>query len=134
MDDPDITIEEYIRLEEEKARRHARNFNWEIATYGCHSEIDIGIPLEDILINSLNDVIDNNTDPNELDKNVTANTLAVLNDVSTAYGFLLLLDTSPKEKLISYTDEPMYSFLLIKSSGPHLDHEDLNQLDGVDIE
>ncbi|GJW00218.1 hypothetical protein Tco_1555469 [Tanacetum coccineum] len=124
MDDPDITIEEYIRLEEEKACRHARNFNWEIATYGkmsyfedinlfndfeeefpaiifkdalmpkpespheltlstlyTHeiefdfkmSEIDIGIPSEDILINSLNDVIDNNTDPNELDKNVTAN-------------------------------------------------------------
>ncbi|GJU38500.1 hypothetical protein Tco_1191457 [Tanacetum coccineum] len=29
-----ITMEEYIRLEEEKARRHDRTFNWETATFG----------------------------------------------------------------------------------------------------
>ncbi|GJU00451.1 hypothetical protein Tco_1110789 [Tanacetum coccineum] len=34
MDDPNITIEEYIRLEEEKAQRHGRTFNWQTATYG----------------------------------------------------------------------------------------------------
>ncbi|GJS19216.1 hypothetical protein Tco_0447848 [Tanacetum coccineum] len=34
MDDPNITMEEYIRLEEEKARRHEKVFNWETATYG----------------------------------------------------------------------------------------------------
>ncbi|GJR77418.1 hypothetical protein Tco_0089783 [Tanacetum coccineum] len=34
MDDPDITIEEYIRLEEEKARRRSKVYNWETATYG----------------------------------------------------------------------------------------------------
>ncbi|GJR31864.1 hypothetical protein Tco_1108096 [Tanacetum coccineum] len=34
MDDPNITMEEYIRLEEEKARRHGKMYNWEIATYG----------------------------------------------------------------------------------------------------
>ncbi|GJX60669.1 hypothetical protein Tco_0292059 [Tanacetum coccineum] len=34
MDDPNITIEEYIRLEEEKARRRGKVFNWETATYG----------------------------------------------------------------------------------------------------
>ncbi|GKE50036.1 hypothetical protein Tco_1481294 [Tanacetum coccineum] len=33
MDDPDITMEEYIRLEEEKARRRGQNFNWKSATY-----------------------------------------------------------------------------------------------------
>ncbi|GKB50597.1 hypothetical protein Tco_0901350 [Tanacetum coccineum] len=33
MDDPNITIEEYIRLEEEKARRHGKVYNWETATY-----------------------------------------------------------------------------------------------------
>ncbi|GKA14093.1 hypothetical protein Tco_0693739 [Tanacetum coccineum] len=31
MDDPNITIEEYIRLEEEKACRHGKVFNWETA-------------------------------------------------------------------------------------------------------
>ncbi|GKF67706.1 hypothetical protein Tco_0197385, partial [Tanacetum coccineum] len=34
MDDPSITMEEYIRLEEEKARRRGKVYNWETATYG----------------------------------------------------------------------------------------------------
>ncbi|GJY47087.1 hypothetical protein Tco_0436150 [Tanacetum coccineum] len=34
MDDPNITMEEYIRLEEEKSRKHGKVFNWEIAKYG----------------------------------------------------------------------------------------------------
>ncbi|GJZ70190.1 hypothetical protein Tco_0633740 [Tanacetum coccineum] len=33
MDDPNITMDEYIRLEEEKARRRGKVFNWETATY-----------------------------------------------------------------------------------------------------
>ncbi|GKA42114.1 hypothetical protein Tco_0734774 [Tanacetum coccineum] len=32
--DPNITMEEYIRLEEEKARRRGKVYNWETATYG----------------------------------------------------------------------------------------------------
>ncbi|GKD92342.1 hypothetical protein Tco_1372179 [Tanacetum coccineum] len=34
MDDPNMTIEEYIKLEEEKARRRGRVFNWKTTTYG----------------------------------------------------------------------------------------------------
>ncbi|GJU50625.1 hypothetical protein Tco_1220180 [Tanacetum coccineum] len=34
MDDHNITMEEYIRLEEEKTRRHGKVYNWETATYG----------------------------------------------------------------------------------------------------
>ncbi|GKF73128.1 hypothetical protein Tco_0219460, partial [Tanacetum coccineum] len=34
MDDPNITVEEYIRLKEEKAGRHGKVYNWETATYG----------------------------------------------------------------------------------------------------
>ncbi|GJT02671.1 hypothetical protein Tco_0823840 [Tanacetum coccineum] len=34
MDNPNITMEEYIRLEEEKARKHGKVFNWETAKYG----------------------------------------------------------------------------------------------------
>nr|GEU34133.1 reverse transcriptase domain-containing protein [Tanacetum cinerariifolium] len=33
MDDPNITIEEYIRLEEEQARRSGKVYNWETTTY-----------------------------------------------------------------------------------------------------
>ncbi|GJX83125.1 hypothetical protein Tco_0332606 [Tanacetum coccineum] len=34
MDNPNITMEEYIRLEEEKARRLGKVYNWETVTYG----------------------------------------------------------------------------------------------------
>ncbi|GJZ81065.1 hypothetical protein Tco_0646059 [Tanacetum coccineum] len=34
MDDPNITIEEYIRLEEERARKRGKVFNWETTKYG----------------------------------------------------------------------------------------------------
>nr|GEY51868.1 reverse transcriptase domain-containing protein [Tanacetum cinerariifolium] len=33
MDDPNITMEKYIRLEEDKAHRSAKVYNWETATY-----------------------------------------------------------------------------------------------------
>ncbi|GJW99767.1 hypothetical protein Tco_0183681 [Tanacetum coccineum] len=34
MDDPNITMEEYIMLEDEKACRRGKVYNWETATYG----------------------------------------------------------------------------------------------------
>ncbi|GKE90830.1 hypothetical protein Tco_1571925 [Tanacetum coccineum] len=34
MDDPNITMEEYIRIEEEKAQIHSQTFNWQTATFG----------------------------------------------------------------------------------------------------
>ncbi|GKE88631.1 hypothetical protein Tco_1566106, partial [Tanacetum coccineum] len=34
MDNPNISMDEYIRLEEEKARRRGKVYNWETATYG----------------------------------------------------------------------------------------------------
>ncbi|GJV43313.1 hypothetical protein Tco_1427849, partial [Tanacetum coccineum] len=34
MDDPNITLVEYIRLEEEKAQNRGKVFNWETAKYG----------------------------------------------------------------------------------------------------
>ncbi|GJR47375.1 hypothetical protein Tco_1315478 [Tanacetum coccineum] len=38
MDNPNITVEEYIRLEEEKAGRHGKVYNWETATYALSCE------------------------------------------------------------------------------------------------
>nr|GEZ80405.1 hypothetical protein [Tanacetum cinerariifolium] len=34
MDDPNISMEEYIRLEEEKSHRRGKVYNWETATHG----------------------------------------------------------------------------------------------------
>ncbi|GJR66523.1 ribonuclease H-like domain-containing protein [Tanacetum coccineum] len=52
------------------------------------------------------------------------------NDVSTAYGVSTSSSyNSQKEGSSSYTDELKYSFFANQSSGPQLDHEDLEQLD-----
>ncbi|GJV09804.1 hypothetical protein Tco_1351345 [Tanacetum coccineum] len=44
MDDPNITMEEYIRLQEEKALSRGETFNWQTTTYGkreyCDNEDD----------------------------------------------------------------------------------------------
>ncbi|GKA96779.1 hypothetical protein Tco_0818874 [Tanacetum coccineum] len=34
MDNPNLTMEEYVRLEEEKARKRRKVFDWQTATYG----------------------------------------------------------------------------------------------------
>ncbi|GJT45948.1 hypothetical protein Tco_0954663 [Tanacetum coccineum] len=34
MDNPDITMKEYIQLKGEKSRRRGQEFNWETTTYG----------------------------------------------------------------------------------------------------
>ncbi|GJZ55006.1 hypothetical protein Tco_0610199 [Tanacetum coccineum] len=34
MDNPNITMEEYVKLEEEKARKRGKVFNWETTKYG----------------------------------------------------------------------------------------------------
>ncbi|GKA22617.1 hypothetical protein Tco_0708579 [Tanacetum coccineum] len=58
MDDPNITMEEYIRLEEEKAHRHGKVYNWETAMYGkirydedVHNLRSIGIEFPAIAYN-----------------------------------------------------------------------------------
>ncbi|GJV57877.1 hypothetical protein Tco_1458882 [Tanacetum coccineum] len=44
MDNPNITMEEYIRIQEEKARSRGEKFDWQTATYGkmeyCENEDD----------------------------------------------------------------------------------------------
>ncbi|GJY60772.1 hypothetical protein Tco_0461429 [Tanacetum coccineum] len=57
------------------------------------------------------------------------------NEVSTAYGASSSSGHNPQmEGSSSYTDELMYSFFANQSSGPQLDHEDLEQLDEFDLE
>nr|GEU56999.1 hypothetical protein [Tanacetum cinerariifolium] len=51
MDNPNITIEEYIRLEEEKAQKRRKVFNWKTAKYGkiwCDEDVrDLRISFEE---------------------------------------------------------------------------------------
>ncbi|GJS86185.1 putative ribonuclease H-like domain-containing protein [Tanacetum coccineum] len=57
------------------------------------------------------------------------------NEVSTTYGASCSSGHNPqREGSSSYTDELMYPFFANQSSGPQLDHEDLEQLDEFDLE
>nr|GEU47304.1 hypothetical protein [Tanacetum cinerariifolium] len=57
------------------------------------------------------------------------------NEVSTAYSVSTSFGHNlQKEGSSSYTDELIYSFFSNQSSGPQLDHEDLEQVDEFDLE
>nr|GEX34581.1 hypothetical protein [Tanacetum cinerariifolium] len=66
IDDPNITMEEYVKLEEEKARRHSRTFNWQTAMF---SKIKHYEDEDDYYINFETEfpaiVFDNTTIPSE---------------------------------------------------------------------
>ncbi|GKD06292.1 hypothetical protein Tco_1181266 [Tanacetum coccineum] len=66
---------------------------------------------------------------------VSSESTSNTNDVSTAYGVSTSSGyNSQRENSSSYTDELMYSLFANQSSGSHLDHEDLEQLDELDFE
>ncbi|GJQ90347.1 ribonuclease H-like domain-containing protein, partial [Tanacetum coccineum] len=66
---------------------------------------------------------------------VSSKSTSSTNDVSTAYGVSTSSGyNSQRENSLSYTDELMYSFFANQSTGPHLDHEDLEQLDEFNLE
>nr|GEV45111.1 ribonuclease H-like domain-containing protein [Tanacetum cinerariifolium] len=57
------------------------------------------------------------------------------NEVNTAFGVSTSFrHNSQKEGSSSYTDDLLYSFFANQSSGPQLDHEDLEQVDEFDLE
>ncbi|GKE77849.1 hypothetical protein Tco_1543969 [Tanacetum coccineum] len=60
MDDPNITMEEYIRLEEEKTQKHRKVFNWENAKYAIsfNDEVSSKALSCEPTVSSLNDEID----------------------------------------------------------------------------
>ncbi|GJX64915.1 hypothetical protein Tco_0299258 [Tanacetum coccineum] len=56
IDDPNITVEEYITLEEEKARRRGKVYKWETATYVLNDALTSEIALScEPTVSPLND-------------------------------------------------------------------------------
>ncbi|GKB88011.1 hypothetical protein Tco_0960283, partial [Tanacetum coccineum] len=78
MDDPDITMEEYIQLEAKKTHRHGQAFNCETATYGKENnddKIDVEISSEIISTKPLDRFIDVDVDTysHEFEENFETN-------------------------------------------------------------
>nr|GEU61552.1 hypothetical protein [Tanacetum cinerariifolium] len=66
---------------------------------------------------------------------VSADNTNNTNDVSTAYSVSSpSVSKSQKEGSSSYTDEVIYSFFSNQSSAPHLDYDDLKQINNDDME
>ncbi|GKD56663.1 hypothetical protein Tco_1290050 [Tanacetum coccineum] len=82
MVNPDITMEEYVQLEAKKACRRGQEFNWELLCMvksdsdNNDNKINIEISLEDVPIESSDDVIDSNvnTYSNAFDENICPST------------------------------------------------------------
>nr|GEW80081.1 hypothetical protein [Tanacetum cinerariifolium] len=49
MDDPNITMDEYIKLKAEKAQRRSQTFNWETATYVMFMMDDPNITMDEYI-------------------------------------------------------------------------------------
>nr|GEV87595.1 hypothetical protein [Tanacetum cinerariifolium] len=63
MDDPNITMEEYIQLMANKAHKRGQMFDWEIATYGNDiDKMNIKLPSKDISIKPMDSDINVNVD------------------------------------------------------------------------
>ncbi|GJV66720.1 hypothetical protein Tco_1482229 [Tanacetum coccineum] len=127
MDDPNITMKEYIRREEEKARRRGKVYNWESATYGkiwCNKDIhDLRIVETKCPTIVFNDA---------LTSEVTLSyepTVSPLND--NQIDFRISFDKSDDEDYMAIYDKNSFSYKMI--SVDDLKTESENDNDKVNI-
>ncbi|GJY57643.1 hypothetical protein Tco_0456758 [Tanacetum coccineum] len=123
MDDPNITIEEYIRLEEEKARKRGKVFNWETAKYGkiwydedVHDLRSVETEFPAIVFND------------SLTSNETLScepTVSCLND--NEIDFRISFDESDDEDYIVVFDKNLFSYKIISSNDLKTDSENDNE-------
>ncbi|GJW75283.1 hypothetical protein Tco_0134653 [Tanacetum coccineum] len=127
MDDLNITIEEYIRLEEEKARRHGRTFNWKTTTFG---KVENYEDEDDCFINF----------ETEFPAIVFVNTLTAISFEVTVYppneneiDFRISLDESDDEDYMVFFDENSFSYKMISVNDLKKDSKnDNNDMPTVD--
>ncbi|GJW17371.1 putative reverse transcriptase domain-containing protein [Tanacetum coccineum] len=129
MDNPNIIMEEYIRLKEEKARKHGKVFNWETAKYGkiwYDEDIHIFRSVEtEFPAIAFND---------ELSSNKTLSCEPTVSSLNDEINFRILFDDSDDEDYtnefpaIVYNDAPTSKsdFLTKPTLSPqHIDEFDL---------
>ncbi|GJZ94935.1 hypothetical protein Tco_0667138, partial [Tanacetum coccineum] len=110
MDDPNITMEEYIKLQAEKAQRRGQTFNWETATYGkiyCDN-LDFFTDFEaDFLGIVYNDALTSN-------ENISLEpTVSIYNAIKTNFDFSISFSDSDDEDYTFICDKDSFSYKLI---------------------
>ncbi|GJY29716.1 hypothetical protein Tco_0405483 [Tanacetum coccineum] len=123
MDNPNITMEEYIRLQEEKALSRGERFNWQTATYGkmeyCEDEDDYFTNFETkfpaiVLDNTLTSDAAISCGP----------TVSPLND--NEIDFRISFDESDDEDYMVVYDENSFSYKIISVNNLKTDSENDN--------
>ncbi|GJT08852.1 hypothetical protein Tco_0843314 [Tanacetum coccineum] len=121
MDDPNITMEEYIRHEEEQAQRHGRTFNWQTATYGkmeyCEDEDDRFTNFE----TEYPAIVFDDTSDAALSYEPTVSPLNENN-----IKFRISFDKSDKEDYMVIFDENSFSYKIISVDNLKTDSENEN--------
>nr|GEV23798.1 putative reverse transcriptase domain-containing protein [Tanacetum cinerariifolium] len=127
MDDPNITMEEYMRLQTEKAQRHGQTFNWKTATYGkiyCEDFNSFTDFEADFLAIVYNDAL--TSKENVLSKP----TVSIYDAIKTDLDFSISFFDSEEEDYTFICDKDSLSYKLIPVDDlklePEKDHVEIN--------
>ncbi|GKE78120.1 hypothetical protein Tco_1544240, partial [Tanacetum coccineum] len=121
VDDPNMTMEEYIKLEEEKARRRGRVFNWKTATYG---KIRVDDDLHDLrsVKTEFPAIVFNDTLTSEATHSCEP-TVSSLND---EINFRISFDKSDDEDCTVIFDKNSFSYKIISVNDLKMDSKNDN--------
>ncbi|GJZ17588.1 hypothetical protein Tco_0553711 [Tanacetum coccineum] len=123
MDDPNIIMEEYIRLEEEKDRRRGQVYNWETATYGkiwCNEDVHDIRSIE----TEFPAIVLNDTLTSEVALSCEP-TVSPLND--NQIDFKILFDESGDEDYMVIFDKNSFSYKMNSANDLKTDSENDNE-------
>ncbi|GKC41279.1 hypothetical protein Tco_1059001 [Tanacetum coccineum] len=122
MDDLNITMEEYIRLEEEKAQKHGKVFNWETAKYGkiwydedIHNLRSVETEFLAIAFN------------NEVSSEKTLSCEPTVSSLNDEINFRITFDDSDDEDYTVIFDKNTFSYKIISTNDLKMDSENDNE-------
>ncbi|GKA65525.1 hypothetical protein Tco_0765232 [Tanacetum coccineum] len=122
MIDPNITMEEYIRLEEEKARRRGKVFNWETAKYDKIWYDEDVHDLRSIKTEFPTIVFNNNVTSNE-----TLSCEPTVSSLNDEIDFRILFDESDDEDYTVVFDKNSFSYKIFSTNDLKTDSENDNE-------
>ncbi|GJS33957.1 hypothetical protein Tco_0532339 [Tanacetum coccineum] len=121
MDDPNMTMQEYIRLEEEKARRRGKVFNWETTKYGKIWYDEDGHDLRSVETEFPAIVFNNNT------SNETYFFKPTVSSINNEIDFRISFDESDDEDYTVIFDKNSFSYKIIYVNDLKTDSENDNE-------
>ncbi|GJZ03522.1 hypothetical protein Tco_0536797 [Tanacetum coccineum] len=122
MDDPNIAMKEYIRLEEEKAQKCGKEFNWETAKYGrilydedVHDLISVENEFPAIIFND------------SLTSNETLSCEPTVSSLNDEIDCIISFDDSDDEDYMVVFDKNSFSYKIISTNDLKMDSENDNE-------